>query len=64
MGLAKELLELLVCPRCKGEIALTDDESWLACPACGLKYPVIDGIPHMLIDEAERTSDQVPETRG
>jgi uncharacterized protein len=58
MKLARELLELLACPNCKGEIAPTADESYLVCPACRLKYPVIDGIPHMLIDEAEKIGDQ------
>jgi uncharacterized protein YbaR (Trm112 family) len=64
MKLAPELLELLVCPRCKGELALADDESRLVCPSCCLKYPVVDGIPHLLIDEAEATGDREPGTRG
>jgi uncharacterized protein len=64
MKLAQELLELLACPRCKGEIAPTDDESFLVCAACCLKYPVVDGIPHMLIDEAEPVGGRAPGNEG
>ena len=52
MKLAKELLTIIVCPRCKGDIQPADDGNYLVCRACRLKYPVIDGIPLMLIDEA------------
>jgi len=47
----KELLEILACPKCKGELVLTVDESELRCDACRLSYRV-DGIPILLIDEA------------
>jgi uncharacterized protein YbaR (Trm112 family) len=57
MALSKNLLDLLVCPKCKGEIYLMEDNSGLVCPACRLKYPVRDEIPVMLVDEAE-TIDQ------
>jgi len=53
MALSKNLLDLLVCPKCKGEIHLLEDNSGLVCTACRLKYPVRDDIPVMLIDEAE-----------
>ncbi len=53
MALSKSLLDLLVCPKCKGDIHLLEDNSGLVCPACRLKYPVRDDIPVMLIDEAE-----------
>ena len=46
------LLALLVCPRCKGPLDAPSDASSLDCPACRLRYPVRDGIPIMLIDEA------------
>ncbi|OQX63375.1 MAG: hypothetical protein B5M56_03055 [Desulfococcus sp. 4484_241] len=52
MPLKKELLEILACPKCKGEIRPDESESWLICEACRLKYEVRDGIPIMLIDEA------------
>jgi uncharacterized protein YbaR (Trm112 family) len=53
MALSKDLLDILVCPRCKGEITLLDDETGLVCPACRLKYPIRDDVPVMLVDEAE-----------
>ena len=47
----ERLLKILVCPKCHGELALKDDR--LVCQACGLRYPIRDGIPVMLIEEAE-----------
>jgi len=52
MAMDKELLEILACPKCKGELLLTVDESSLRCDACRLSYRVDDGIPILLIDEA------------
>jgi uncharacterized protein len=52
MAMDKELLEILACPKCKGELLLTVDESALRCFACRLSYRVDDGIPILLIDEA------------
>lgn len=52
MALSKELLEILACPKCKGEIFLNDAQDGLICKACRLIYPVRDEIPVMLIDEA------------
>ncbi len=49
---APELLEIIVCPACHGELTL--DESGLTCQECGLRYPVRDGIPVLLVDEARR----------
>lgn len=51
----QELLEILACPRCLGQLELrgTDEnpEGFL-CPACKVVYPVRDGIPVMLTEEA------------
>ena len=47
----KELLEILACPACKGDVELKDNK--ICCKKCGKKYPIRDGIPVMLIDEAE-----------
>ncbi len=47
----KELLEILACPACKGDVTLKDDK--IVCSKCGRRYPIKDGIPIMLIDEAE-----------
>lgn len=52
MAVSKELLEILVCPKCKGEIELTENEDGLVCHACRLKYEIRDDIPVMLVDEA------------
>ena len=53
MTLDDALLEILVCPKCKGELEYREDEEALLCHACELRYPVEDGIPVMLVDEAE-----------
>ena len=52
MAVSKELLEILVCPKCKGEIHLTEKEDGLVCDACRLLYEIREDIPIMLIDEA------------
>jgi len=52
MAIDRELLDILVCPQCKGEIRLTDKGDGLVCGACRLMYAVKDDIPVMLIDEA------------
>jgi len=54
MALDKELLDILACPKCKGDIKLTKEEDALICETCKLKYPIRDDIPVMLIDEAEK----------
>tara|TARA_Y100000294_G_scaffold66105_1_gene62599 strand:- start:524 stop:694 length:171 start_codon:yes stop_codon:yes gene_type:complete len=53
MAFDKELLDILVCPQCKGELELTSEENGLTCNACKLKYLIQDEIPIMLIDQAE-----------
>jgi uncharacterized protein len=50
--LDQRLLEILVCPQCKGELEYRSDEAELVCVACRLRYEVRDDIPIMLIDEA------------
>jgi uncharacterized protein YbaR (Trm112 family) len=46
-----ELLKILACPKCKVRVELEEDR--LACVRCGRRYRIEDGIPIMLIDEAE-----------
>jgi uncharacterized protein YbaR (Trm112 family) len=54
MTLSPDLIAILVCPKCKGKIDMEPDESGFDCPACRLRYPVRQGIPVMLVDEAEK----------
>lgn len=53
MAINKELLDILACPQCKGEIHLTDAGDGLICEACKLFYEIRDDIPIMLIEEAK-----------
>ena len=52
MPLKKELLDILCCPKCKGDITLNSAGDGLVCRSCKLLYPIKDDIPIMLIDEA------------
>jgi uncharacterized protein YbaR (Trm112 family) len=53
MTLSAELLEILVCPACKGELDYhAEPPETLTCRGCRLVYAVVDGIPVMLIEEA------------
>jgi len=57
VALDKELLDILACPKCKGELELLDNEAGLRCPACAVVYPIRDEIPIMLVDEAVPEAD-------
>jgi uncharacterized protein YbaR (Trm112 family) len=48
----KELLEILACPACQGDVELKNNK--IVCKSCGLKYAIKDGIPIMLVNEAEK----------
>lgn len=52
--LKKELLDILACPKCKGDLEYDKEKQKLICHVCRLKYNIQDDIPIMLIDEAER----------
>lgn len=52
MSLTSKLLEILVCPQCKGKLAQVEGGQGLLCKTCQLKYPVKEGIPVMLAEEA------------
>ncbi len=52
MALNPDLLEILACPQCKGELEYREAEDALLCHACRLRYRIDDDIPVMLIDEA------------
>ena len=53
MAINKELLDILACPKCKGNIRLDDSRQGLICDQCKLLYEIRDEIPIMLIDEAK-----------
>lgn len=57
MEIDAKLLEILACPKCKGDLDLNQEQNSLTCPACKLSYPIRDGIPVMLIEEAEPVVD-------
>ena len=56
MTLDKELVDILACPNCRGEIDYREEEDVIVCKKCGYRYPVRDDIPVMLVEEAEKPS--------
>ena len=52
MTVSPQLLAMLVCPKCKGQLEYRESQPSLVCPACRLRYAIRDGIPIMLVDEA------------
>jgi len=57
MAISKELLDILVCPKCKGDIYLNTSGDGLICNKCKLLYEIKDDIPIMLIDEAKKIEE-------
>jgi len=53
-ALAPELLEIIRCPACLG-VFLPPEPAALVCSSCGLRYPVRNGVPILLVDEAEQS---------
>ncbi len=59
MALDPKLLEILACPNCRGEIEYRESESVLVCRGeCRYRYPIRDGIPVLLVDEAEKPGEE------
>ena len=54
MALDERLLDILVCPDCHAAVEHKERRHVLVCTGCGLTYPVRDGIPVMLVEEATR----------
>ena len=54
MAVDRELLDILVCPRDRGDIEYREAEEVIVCLKCGYRYPVRDDIPVMLVEEAEK----------
>lgn len=55
--ISQELLDILACPKCKGEVTLTETKDGLVCKNCKLLYEIREDIPIMLIDEAKKPDD-------
>ncbi|MBL0699375.1 MAG: Trm112 family protein [Desulfosarcina sp.] len=53
MSINRELLDILACPKCKGDIYLNDSGDGLICDKCKLIYEIKDDIPIMLIEKAK-----------
>ncbi|GAB4412423.1 MAG: hypothetical protein Kow00123_26220 [Anaerolineales bacterium] len=62
MPVDSELLDILVCPHCRTKVRLYSD-AWLICPNpdCRRKYPIVDDIPVMMIEEGDKHIDTPPE---
>ncbi len=52
MKVTQELIELMICPACHGQVQLKPDGSGIKCSACRRVYPIKDDIPAMLVDQA------------
>ncbi|HUL33290.1 MAG TPA: Trm112 family protein [Candidatus Eisenbacteria bacterium] len=52
MLVPRHCLDILVCPECKRPLSLFEDESGFRCASCKRAYPVRDGIPVLLVEEA------------
>lgn len=58
MSIDSKLVEILVCPACREKVDLVEDASGLACRGCRRIYPIRDGIPVMLVDEASSPDEK------
>ena len=56
MALAKQLLDVLVCPKSKQPLVYFEREAFFLCPASRLKYRIDEGVPVLLADEAVEVS--------
>ncbi len=58
MTLSTKLIEMLVCPLCKRQVVQAETGAFLECHSCQLIFPVRNGIPVMLVEEAEEKCQQ------
>jgi uncharacterized protein len=58
--LDNKLHDILACPLCKGPLQWHRDEQYLVCRADRLAFPVVDGVPAMLEEEARRLNSDDP----
>lgn len=63
MSIDPEFLALLACPECKAELRLVGEER-LVCTACRRSYPIKDGIPVLLVEEATIEEEPTPRTEA
>ncbi len=56
MALNKKLLEILICPRCRGKVRLDEKANGVICDHCKLLYEIKDDIPVLLVEEARKIS--------
>ncbi|MCP4022592.1 MAG: Trm112 family protein [Desulfobacteraceae bacterium] len=54
MAVSQELLDMLVCPKCKKDVILNKEKDGLVCDNCKLLYEIKEDIPIMLIDQAKK----------
>lgn len=54
------LLEIVVCPACHGALRHDEDAGEMVCTACGLAYPITDGVPVLLVDSARGPGTPTP----
>ena len=59
MSITPDFVAMLACPACRGPLTLNENEAGLVCPACSVIYPVRDGIPVMLVEEARQCNTTV-----
>ncbi|MEN3044401.1 MAG: Trm112 family protein [Candidatus Hydrothermales bacterium] len=52
MAIDKELLDIIACPKCKGDLIYREEENVLLCLNCKLKYKIEDDIPVLIVEEA------------
>ena len=51
--LSQDLLDIIVCPACKNDLTYSEVQQTLTCSGCHRVYPIKDGIPILLVDEAK-----------
>ncbi len=55
VALDPKLLEVLVCPSCRAHVEHKERRKAVVCLGCGLQYPVVDGVPVMLVEQSRQS---------
>ena len=61
MSVDEEFVEIIICPACGAKVRLKEDRSGIKCVACRRVYPVRDGIPSMVVEEATVEDEESPD---